>query len=544
MSNAFFQIPEIKNEPVLSYAPGSPEKAAVKKAIAGLKKKQIDIPMVIGGKRVRTKKKVKIRPPHELSHELGTFSKGDKSHVEAAVKAALKAKPEWEAMSWEDRASIFLKAADLLSGPFRARMNAATMLCQSKNIFQAEIDSVAEYCDFLRFNAKFAEEIYAQQPPVNPKAIWNRLEYRALEGFVFAISPFNFTSIAGNLSCAPALMGNTCVWKPAESQIYSAIVIMDLLEAAGLPPGVINLIYVDGPVAGNYIFNHKDFAGLHFTGSTGVFQNLWGTIGKNISNYRSYPRIVGETGGKDFVIAHKSADAKEVATALVRGAFEYQGQKCSAASRAYIPKSLWKKVQKYMLDDLKTIKMGSPEDFTNFVNAVIDERSFDKITNYIHQAKEDPKADIIAGGNSDKSEGYFIEPTIIVAKDPKYRTMCEEIFGPVLTVHVYPDAKFEKTLELVDETSPYALTGAVFAKERTAVNIATEKLKNAAGNYYINDKPTGAVVGQQPFGGARGSGTNDKAGSVLNLYRWVSPRTIKENFNPPTDYRYPFLGEE
>ena len=544
MPNAFFQIPEIKNEPVLSYAPGSPEKASVKKAIADLKKKQIDIPMVIGGKRVRTKKKVKIRPPHELSHELGTFSKGDKSHVEAAVKAALKAKPEWEAMSWEDRASIFLKAADLLSGPFRARMNAATMLCQSKNVFQAEIDSVAEYCDFLRFNAKFAEEIYAQQPPVNPKAIWNRMEYRALEGFVFAISPFNFTSIAGNLSCAPALMGNTCVWKPAESQIYSAIVIMDLLEAAGLPPGVINLIYVDGPVAGNYIFNHKDFAGLHFTGSTGVFQNLWGTIGKNISKYRSYPRIVGETGGKDFVIAHKSADAKEVATALVRGAFEYQGQKCSAASRAYIPKSLWKRVQKYMLDDLKTIKMGSPEDFTNFVNAVIDERSFDKITNYIHQAKEDPKVDIIAGGNSDKSKGYFVEPTIIVAKDPKYRTMCEEIFGPVLTVHVYPDANFEKTLEIVDGTSPYALTGAVFAKERTAVNIATEKLKNAAGNYYINDKPTGAVVGQQPFGGARGSGTNDKAGSVLNLYRWVSPRTIKENFNPPTDYRYPFLGEE
>ena len=544
MPNAFFQVPEIKNEPVLSYAPGSPEKAAVKKALASLKKKQLDIPMVIGGKRIRTKKKVKIRPPHELSHELGTFSKGDKSHVEAAVKAALKAKPAWEAMSWEDRASIFLKAADLLSGPFRARMNAATMLCQSKNVYQAEIDSVAEYCDFLRFNAKFAQEIYAQQPPVSPKAIWNRLEYRPLEGFVFAISPFNFTSIAGNLTCAPALMGNTCVWKPAESQIYSAIVIMDLLEAAGLPPGVINLIYVDGPVAGNYIFNHEDFAGLHFTGSTGVFQNLWGTIGKNISKYRSYPRIVGETGGKDFVIAHKSADAKEVATALVRGAFEYQGQKCSAASRAYVPKSLWKRVEKYMLDDMKTMKMGSPEDFTNFINAVIDERSFDKITNYIHQAKEDPKVDIIAGGNSDKSKGYFIEPTIIVAKDPKYRTMCEEIFGPVLTIHVYPDANFEKTLEIVDGTSPYALTGAVFAKERTAVNLATEKLKNAAGNYYINDKPTGAVVGQQPFGGARGSGTNDKAGSILNLYRWVSPRTIKENFNPPTDYRYPFLGEE
>ena len=543
MPNAFFKIPAVKNEPVLSYAPGSPEKKAVKKAITDFKSKKTEVAMVINGKRVKTNEEVTIHPPHELKHELGVFYKGDVSHVKAAVDAALDAKPAWENMAWEDRASIFLKAADLLAGPFRARMNAATMLCQSKNIYQAEIDCVAEFCDFLRFNAKFAEEIYAQQPPVSPDGIWNRLEYRALEGFVFAITPFNFTSIAGNLPCAPALMGNTCVWKPAETQIFSAIVIMDLLEAAGLPPGVINLVYVDGPVAGDYIFNHKEFAGLHFTGSTGVFQNLWGTIGKNIPKYRSYPRLVGETGGKDFVIAHKSADAKEVATALVRGSFEYQGQKCSAASRAYVPKSMWKKVKKYIVEDLKSMKMGTPEDFTNFINAVIDERAFDKISNYIHQAKEDKKVEIIAGGSSDKSKGYFIEPTVIVAEDPMYRTMCEEIFGPVLTIHVYQDSKFEKMLEILDQTSPYALTGAIFAKERTAINIANDALRNSAGNYYINDKPTGAVVGQQPFGGARASGTNDKAGSVLNLYRWVSPRTIKENFNPPTDYRYPFLGE-
>ncbi len=544
MANAFFKIPTVSNEPILSYAPGSPEKLEVKKVLKQLKSKTTDIPMVIGGKRVKTKETVSIHPPHELSHTLGQFHKGNATHVKKAIDAALKAKPAWEAMPWEDRAAIFLKAADLLSGPYRARMNAATMLCQSKNIFQAEVDCVAEYCDFLRFNAKFAEEIYAQQPPVSPKGIWNRLDYRPLEGFIFAISPFNFTSIAGNLSCAPALMGNTVVWKPAETQIYSAIVIMDLLEEAGLPPGVINLIYVDGPEAGDVIFNHKEFAGLHFTGSTGVFQSLWNTISKNLPKYRSYPRIVGETGGKDFVIAHKSADAKIVATALVRGAFEYQGQKCSAASRAYIPKSLWKKVQKFMLADLDSMTMGTTEDFRNFINAVIDKKSYENITKYIKQAKKDPKVEIIAGGEFSKSEGYFIEPTVIVAQDPKYRTMCEEIFGPVLTIHVYPDAQFEKTLDLVDSTSPYALTGAIFAKERSVINLANEKLKNAAGNYYINDKPTGAVVGQQPFGGARASGTNDKAGSILNLLRWVSPRTIKENFNPPSDYRYAFLAEE
>ena len=544
MSNSFSKIPPVSNEPVLSYAPGSPEKAAVKKALKDLKSTRIDVPMTIGGKKVTTDEKVAMRPPHEISHTLGHFSKGNVSHVNAAIDAALKAKPAWEAMSWEDRAAIFLRAADLLSGPYRAKMNAATMLCQSKNVFQAEIDCVAEFCDFLRFNAKFAEEIYHQQPPVSPTGIWNRLEYRALEGFVFAITPFNFTSIAGNLPGAPALMGNTCIWKPAETQIYSAAVIMEIFEEAGLPPGVINLIFVDGPVAGDVIFNHGDFAGLHFTGSTGVFQHLWKTIGKNIGKYRSYPRVVGETGGKDFVIAHKSADPKAVATALVRGAFEYQGQKCSAASRAYVPKSMWKKVKKYMLEDLDSMTMGTPEDFRNFINAVIDERSFDKISNYIHRAKEDESVEIIAGGKTDKSKGYFIEPTVIVAEDPMYRTMCEEIFGPVLTIHVYADSKFEKTLDLVDSTSPYALTGAVFSNDREAVALANDKLRHSAGNYYINDKPTGAVVGQQPFGGARASGTNDKAGSILNLYRWVSPRTMKENFVPPTDYRYPFLAEE
>ncbi len=544
MSNAFFKLPEATNEPVLSYAPGSKEKKELKEAIKKLKSKEIEIPMVIGGKNVKTDAIVPMYPPHELSHKLGYFYKGDVNHVNKAIDAALKAKEDWENMPWEHRAAIFLKAADLLSGPFRAKMNAATMLCQSKNAFQAEIDAVAELCDFFRFNAKFAEEIYSQQPPMQPKNIWNRLEYRALEGFVFAITPFNFTSIAANLPCAPALMGNTVVWKPAESQIYSAWVIMELLEEAGLPKGVINLVYVDGPVAGDVVFNHKEFAGLHFTGSTGVFQKLWQTIGKNVSKYRSYPRIVGETGGKDFVMVHKSADPKEVATALTRGAFEYQGQKCSAASRAYIPKSMWKKVKKYLLDDLADIKMGTPEDFRNFVNAVIDERAFDKISNYIHQAKEDPKAEIIAGGKYDKSKGYFIEPTVIVADDPKYRTMCEEIFGPVLTIHVYADNKFEKMLEILDETSPYALTGAIFSKDREVIESAARKLKNSAGNFYINDKPTGAVVGQQPFGGARASGTNDKAGSILNLYRWVSPRTIKENFVPPSDYKYPFLGEE
>ncbi|MEM8525920.1 MAG: L-glutamate gamma-semialdehyde dehydrogenase [Bacteroidota bacterium] len=542
MSNAFFKVPEAVNEPVLSYAAGSAERKEVKAAIKKLKSKKSDVPMYINGKEVRTKDKVEMRPPYELSHSLGYYNRGTAKHVEKAVKAALKAKDDWAAMPWQERAAIFLKAADLLAGPFRAKMNAATMLCQSKNVYQAEIDAVAELCDFFRFNVQYLTEIYAQQP-LSVRGIWNRLEYRPLEGFIFAITPFNFTSIAANLPGAPALCGNTCIWKPADSQIYSATVIMEVFEAAGLPPGVINLVYVDGPEAGDVIFNHPDFAGLHFTGSTGVFKQLWRTIGENLDTYKTFPRIVGETGGKDFVIAHPSADAQEVATALSRGAFEFQGQKCSAASRAYIPKSLWKGVEKGLRKDLKSFKMGTPEDFTNFINAVIDERAFDKISNYIDQAKKDKGAEVIMGGGHDKSEGYFIEPTVILAKKPNYTTMCEEIFGPVLTIYVYDDKDFEKTLETLDKTSPYALTGAIFSKDRIGVQTAMDKLRNAAGNFYINDKPTGAVVGQQPFGGARASGTNDKAGSILNLYRWLSPRTIKENFVPPTDYRYPFMEE-
>lgn len=543
MSNAFFEVPTAKNEPVLSYQPGSPEKKAVKKALAKLKAEAIDIPMYINGKAITTDDKIAIHPPHELDHLLGHFSKGDSSHVHMAIEAALAAKPAWENMPWQDRAAIFLKAADLLAGPYRAKMNAATMLGQSKNIFQSEIDAVAELCDFFRFNAQYLTEIYQQQPQ-SVSGIWNRLEYRPLEGFIFAITPFNFTSIAGNLCGAPALMGNTVVWKPAETQVYSAAVIMEVLMEAGLPDGVINLIYVDGPMAGDIIFSHADFAGLHFTGSTGVFQHLWSTIGKNINKYRSYPRVVGETGGKDFVVAHPSADPKAVAVALIRGAFEFQGQKCSAASRAYLPKSLWNTIEKYLLEDIASIKIGTPEDFTNFVNAVIDERAFDKISGYIARAKKDPNATVIGGGTYDKSKGYFIDPTIIVATDPNYTTMEEEIFGPVLTIYIYEDEQFEETLTLVDQTSPYALTGAIFSRDRAATLLASDRLKQAAGNFYINDKPTGAVVGQQPFGGARASGTNDKAGSVLNLYRWVSPRTIKENFVSPKDYRYPFLAEE
>jgi 1-pyrroline-5-carboxylate dehydrogenase len=543
MANAYFEVPAPVNEPVLSYAPGSPERIALKAALAELKSKTILAPMYIGGKPVATDDRIPMRPPHDIKHLLGYFCKGNAKHVHEAIAAAMQAKPSWENMPWQERAAIFLKAADLLAGPYRARMNAATMLGQSKNVFQAEIDAVAELCDFFRFNAAFMTDIYRQQPN-SASTSWNRLEYRPLEGFVFALTPFNFTSIAGNLPGAPALMGNTVVWKPAETQIYSAIVIMEVLEAAGLPPGVINLIFVDGPIAGDIIFEHPDFAGLHFTGSTKVFQSLWATIGKNISKYRSYPRIVGETGGKDFVIAHPSADPLAVATALSRGAFEYQGQKCSAASRAYIAAEIWPEVREHLLAQVASFKIGSPEDFTNFFNAVIDERAFDKISNYIAEAKKDKSAEIIAGGECDKSKGYFIEPTIILVKDPKYRTMCEEIFGPVLTVYVYEGSDFEATLDLVNDTSPYALTGAVFAKNRAAIVQATDKLRHAAGNFYINDKPTGAVVGQQPFGGARGSGTNDKAGSILNLYRWVSPRTIKENFIPPTDYRYPFMAEE
>lgn len=543
MSNAFFKVPIAKNEPVLSYAPGSLEKASLKAMLKTLKSQAIDVPMTIGGKKLMGEGRRPIHPPHELKHTLGYHGKADASMVKDAINAALEAKQGWENMPWQDRAAIFLKAADLLAGPYRAKMNAATMLAQSKNAFQAEIDAVAELCDFWRFNVQFMIDIYSQQPE-SPAGTWNRMEYRAMEGFIFALTPFNFTSIAGNLPGAPALMGNTVVWKPADSQIYSAAVIMEIFEEAGLPPGVINLVFVDGKTAGEVIFTHPDFAGLHFTGSTGVFQTLWKTIGNNIATYKSYPRIVGETGGKDFVVAHSSANAKQVAVALSRGAFEFQGQKCSAASRAYVPENLWLDVKKYLLQDLASMKMGSPEDFTNFINAVIDEKAFDKISSYIAKAKKDEKVEIIAGGNYSKAEGYFIEPTVIVAEDPHYVTMCEEIFGPVLTIHVYDPKQYEKTLELVDNSSPYALTGAILSNDRYATQLAFEKLRHAAGNFYINDKPTGAVVGQQPFGGARASGTNDKAGSVWNLLRWVSPRAIKENFLTPTDYRYPFLGEE
>jgi 1-pyrroline-5-carboxylate dehydrogenase len=542
MSDAIFNVPHPINEPILSYAPGSQEKIELKKTLAALKTTQQDIPMYIGGKHVFTEAKTAIHPPHETSHTLGHHSIGNAGHVRDAINAALAAKPAWEAMPWQDRAAIFLKAADLLTGPYRAKMNAATMLCQSKSVFQAEIDAVCELADFWRYNAWFMQEIYKQQP-LSVRNTWNRTDWRPLEGFVFALTPFNFTSIAGNLPTAPAMLGNVAVWKPAESQIYSASVIMEILEEAGLPAGVINLVYVDGPTVGEVVFEHPDFAGLHFTGSTGVFQKLWKTIGTNIPKYKSYPRIVGETGGKDFVVAHPSADVKAVAVALTRGAFEFQGQKCSAASRAYIPQSLWPKVQEYLLDDLRNMKMGNPEDFTNFFNAVIDAKAFDKISGYIADAKKSDKVKIIAGGNYDKSKGYFIEPTVIESSDPKYITMCEEIFGPVLTVYVYADEQFVETLDLVNTSSPYALTGAVFAQDRAALVQADKKLRHAAGNYYINDKPTGAVVGQQPFGGGRASGTNDKAGSMLNMYRWLSPRTIKENFVPPTDFQYPFMQE-
>lgn len=542
MSDAFFKLPKATNEPVLSYAPGSPEKTALKAKLAEMKGQTIEIPQTIGGKKIMEGEKIAIRPPHEHKHILGYYYKGGTQHVHQAIEAALAAKPAWEAMSWEARAAIFLKAADLLAGPYRAKMNAATMLGQSKNAYQSEIDAVAELCDFFRFNAEYLIQIYSEQPQ-SPALTWNRMEYRALEGFVFAITPFNFTSIAGNLPAAPALMGNTVIWKPAETQIYSAAVIMEIFEEAGLPDGVINLLLVDGPIAGDIIFSHADFAGLHFTGSTKVFQGMWTTIGKNISKYKSYPRIVGETGGKDFILAHPSADPKALSVAMVRGAFEFQGQKCSAASRVYVPQSIWPAVKEMAVAMVKDMKMGSPEDFRNFITAVIDERAFDKISSYIVLARDAKDAEIIAGGKYDKTVGYFIEPTMVVATDPKHRLLEEEIFGPVLTIYVYEDAQFEDILKLVDSTSPYALTGAIFARERGVIEGMSKALRNAAGNFYINDKPTGAVVGQQPFGGARASGTNDKAGSVWNLLRWVSPRAMKENFNPPVDYTYPFMGE-
>lgn len=541
MSFGFFNTPATKNEPIKSYSVGSAERTALQTTLAEARTKQVDLPMYIGANQVFTEQKYKVSPPHDHQHILGHYSMGDASHVTQAIDAALAAREQWGNMSWEHRASIFLKAADLLAGPYRNQINAATMLGQSKNAYQAEIDAACEMIDFLRFNVQFMTEIYGQQP-ISSDGIWNRLEYRPLEGFIFALTPFNFTAIAGNLPASAALMGNVIVWKPALTQVYSADVLMRIFREAGLPDGVINLIHVDGPVAGDVIFKHRDFAGIHFTGSTKVFQHIWKTIGNNLSIYKSFPRIVGETGGKDFVMAHHSAHAKALAVALVRGAFEYQGQKCSAASRAYIPQNLWEEVKNYMIADLKTMKMGGTEDFGNFINAVIDEKSFDKIAAYIDNAKNDPSVTIVAGGNYDKSVGYFVEPTIILTTNPRYTTMCEEIFGPVLTIYVYEPDQFEATLQLLDSTSDYALTGSIFAQDRYAIELATKALSNAAGNFYINDKPTGAVVGQQPFGGARGSGTNDKAGSVLNLLRWVSPRTIKETFVSPTDYRYPFLG--
>jgi len=543
MQKAFLNVPIPKNEPVYSYAPGTAPRAELKATLDKMLSEVKDIPMYIGGKEVRTDTKIPTSPPHNHKHITGHFSKGDASHVKMAIDAALAAKPAWEAMSWEHRASIFLKAADLISGPYRARMNAATMLAQSKNAYQSEIDAVAEFCDFLRFNVQYMTDIYKNQPESAP-GIWNRLEYRPLEGFVFALTPFNFTSIAGNLPSAPALSGNVSVWKPAETQIYSAQIIMEIFQEAGLPDGVINLVYVSGKTAGDVIFSHPQFAGLHFTGSTGVFQNLWQTIGNNISMYKSYPRIVGETGGKDYIVAHPSANPKEVATAISRGAFEFQGQKCSAASRVYLPASMYDEVIESVRADLNSFKMGDPIDFTNFINAVISERAFDSISAYIDQAHAADDAEVIIGGKYDKSVGYFIEPTVIAAKSPKFLTMCEEIFGPVLTVYKYEDEQFWDTLDILDDTSPYALTGALFAKDRAIIDKAAKRLQHTAGNFYINDKPTGAVVGQQPFGGGRGSGTNDKAGSYLNLLPRVSPRTIKENFVPPTDYRYPFMEAE
>ena len=543
MSFGTFSYPMPVNEPVLSYAPGSAEKKRLKEVLAELKKQEADVPMYIGSKEVRTNKKVAMHPPHETKHVLGYFHAGEEKHVQQAIEAALAAKESWAAMSWENRANIFLKAADLIATKYRPYLNGTTMLGQSKNAYQAEIDSACEIIDFLRFNVHFLSEIYQQQPISSP-GMHNRMEYRPLEGFVLAVTPFNFTAIGGNLPSSAAMCGTVVVWKPANTQIYSAQMFMRILREAGLPDGVINLIYVDGPTIGRVCFNHRDFAGVHFTGSTGVFNNMWETIGKNMSMYRSYPRIVGETGGKDFVMVHKSADPDVVVTALLRGAFEFQGQKCSAASRAYIPSNMAEEVKKKLIAGVKSFKMGSPEDFTHFINAVIDEKSFNNIKRYIDHAKKDPKAEIWVGGKCDSKEGWFVQPTVIQAKDPKYLTMCEEIFGPVLTIYVYNANQFEKTLELVDNTSPYALTGSIIAQDRTAVELATQKLRNAAGNFYINDKPTGAVVGQQPFGGARGSGTNDKAGSILNLYRWLSARTIKETFNPPTDYRYPFMLEK
>ncbi len=541
MSKGFFNVPKAVNDPVKSYAKGTPEREAVLKAYKEMWNAQVDVPLYIGGKEIRTGNTKNLSAPHDHKHIVGKYHLAEKNHIEEAIATALIAREKWANTSWEHRASVFLKAAELISGPYRAKINAATMIAQSKTVHQAEIDAACELIDFLRFNVEYMTQIYKDQP-ISDSSTWNRVEYRPLEGFVYAITPFNFTAISGNLPSSAALMGNVVVWKPAATQIYSANVIVEIFKKAGLPDGVINVVYGNSSMISDVVLTHRELAGVHFTGSTGVFNSIWKTIGNNISNYKSYPRIVGETGGKDFVIAHPSADVKALATGLVRGAFEFQGQKCSAASRAYIPQSLWNETKELMLADLASIKMGSPEDLDNFVTAVISEESFDKLAGFIDRAKQDADAEIIAGGKYDKSVGYFIEPTIILTTNPKYVTMETELFGPVLTIYVYDDNKWEETLELVDSTSEYALTGAVFSQDRYAIEVASQKLQNAAGNFYINDKPTGAVVGNQPFGGARGSGTNDKAGSALNLLRWASVRTIKETLVPPTDYRYPFLG--
>jgi len=542
MASGFYKVPVAVNEPVKSYAPNSPERIELLATYAKMYQEQVDIPVYIGGEEIRTGNTVKIHPPHDHKHCVGQYHTADKALISKAIEKAVEARKKWANAPWQDRAAVFLKAADLLAGPFRARMNAATMIAQSKNVFQAEIDAACELIDFFRFNVQFMTEIYSNQPQ-SSAGIWNRMEYRALEGFVYAITPFNFTSIAANLPAAPALMGNVVVWKPARSQVYSAQIIMELFKEAGLPDGVINM--VTGPSADitDVLLNSKYFAGIHFTGSTPVFQSFWKLIGENVSKYISYPRIVGETGGKDFVWMHNSANPKQVATALSRGAFEYQGQKCSAASRAYIPRSRWEEVKAFLAADLKSMKMGAPDDTSNFINAVIDDRAFNRLSSYIDQAKADADAEVIIGGGYDNSKGYFIEPTVILAKKADYTTMCIEIFGPVLTIFVYDDKDWKESLKTLDQTSLYALTGGIFSQDRYVLDYATNALENAAGNFYINDKPTGAVVGQQPFGGARGSGTNDKAGSVWNLLRWVSNRTIKETFVAPTDYRYPFLEQ-
>ncbi len=541
MANGFFTVPKAINEPVRDYAPGSKERTNLLAMYKKMHKESVDIPVYIGAEEIRTGKTGNIHPPHDIKHSLGQFHQADQVLVEKAVSVALKARDKWATMPWEERAAIFLRAAELLAGPYRDKLNAATMLAQSKNVFQAEIDAACELIDFFRFNVQFMTEIYENQPDSAP-GIWNRMEYRPLEGFIYAITPFNFTSIAGNLPAAPALMGNVVIWKPARTQMYSANIIMQLFKEAGLPDGVINMITGRSSMITEVVMKHPEFAGVHFTGSTQVFKSFWKLIGNNMIDYKYYPRIVGETGGKDFVWAHPSANAAQVATALSRGAFEYQGQKCSAASRAYIPKSMWKEVRKILTEQIDSMKMGSPEDTSNFINAVIDQSSFDNLTSFIDNAKKDKNAEVIIGGDYSDKVGYFIRPTVILTTDPHYVTMEEELFGPVLTIYVYEDKKWESTLETLNKTSPYALTGAIFSNDRYAAEIATKKLVDAAGNFYINDKPTGAVVGQQPFGGARGSGTNDKAGSVWNLLRWVNTRTIKETFNAPTDYRYPFLG--